>query len=146
MINYIRHDNEFYGIVKLVSGEEVMGSMIATNEDNCTMVYVSDPLCPTLTQIERDGELGMAAGFVKWMMWSDESFFIINEADIMTIAPMSREAMIMYKMWVRKEYGSIEDDEFEIGINKNMGLVGKVAEARKRLERIFKTQSYDPNA
>ena len=39
------------------------------------------------------------------MMWSDESFFIINEADIMTIAPMSREAMIMYKMWVRKEYG-----------------------------------------
>ena len=25
MINYIRHDNEFYGIVKLVSGEEVMG-------------------------------------------------------------------------------------------------------------------------
>jgi len=27
-----------------------------------------------------------------------------------------------------------------------MGLVGKVAEARKRLERIFKTQSYDPNA
>ena len=43
MINYIRHDNEFYGIVKLVSGEEVMGSMIATNEDNCTMVYVSDP-------------------------------------------------------------------------------------------------------
>ena len=41
MINYIRHDNEFYGIVKLVSGEEVMGSMIATNEDNCTIVYVS---------------------------------------------------------------------------------------------------------
>ena len=66
-------------------------------------------------------------------------------ADIMTIAPMSREAMIMYKMWVRKEYGSIEDDEFEIGMNKNMGLVGKVAEARKRLERIFKTESYDPN-
>ena len=45
MINYIRHDNEFYGIVKLVSGEEVMGSMIATNEDNCTMVYVCLTLC-----------------------------------------------------------------------------------------------------
>lgn len=28
MINYIRHDNEFFGVVKLVTGEEVIGTMI----------------------------------------------------------------------------------------------------------------------
>jgi hypothetical protein len=147
MINYIQHDAEFYGIIKLVSGEEILGTMIGTEEDGQTIIFVSNPAAPNHHTVHKEtGEVGVAVGLIKWMMWSDESFFIINEADIMTIAPMSREAMIMYKMWVRKEYGSIEDDEFEIGINKNMGLVGKVAEARKRLERIFKTQSYDPNA
>ena len=134
MINYIRHDNEFYGVVKLVSGEEVMGTMIATNEDNCTMVYVSDPLCPTLTPIEKDGQMGIAAGFTKWMMWSDEEFYIIQEPDIVTIAPMSTEAIMMYKMWWRKE--GREDGDLDPGVpmNENMGLVGKVSEMRKRLE------------
>jgi len=135
MINYIRHDNEFYGIVKLVSGEEVMGSMIATNEDNCTMVYVSDPLTPTLTPIEKDGEMGIAAGFTKWMMWSDEEFYIIQEPDIVTIAPMSTEAIMMYKMWWRKESGKNgEDPDPGVPMNENMGLVGKVSEMRKKLE------------
>jgi len=139
MINYIRHDNEFYGIVKLVSGEEVMGSMIATNEDNCTMVYVSDPLTPTLTPIEKDGEMGIAAGFTKWMMWSDEEFYIIQEPDIVTIAPMSTEAIMMYKMWWRKESGKNgEDPDPGVPMNENMGLVGKVSEMRKKLEDQWK--------
>ena len=30
MINYIKHEQEFYGIIKLRSGETIMGSMIAT--------------------------------------------------------------------------------------------------------------------
>ena len=138
MINYIRHDNEFYGIVKLVSGEEVMGSMIATNEDNCTMVYVSDPLTPTLTPIEKDGEMGIAAGFTKWMMWSDEEFYIIQEPDIVTIAPMSTEAIMMYKMWWRKEGRGSEDPDPGVPMNENMGLVGKVSEMRKKLEAQWK--------
>ena len=139
MINYIRHDNEFYGIVKFVSGEEVMGSMIATNEDNCTMVYVSDPLSPTLTPIEKpDGEMGLAAGVTKWMLWSDEEFYIIQEPDIMTIAPMSTEAIMMYKMWWRKD-GKLEDDpDPGVPMNENMGLVGKVSEMRKKLEDQWK--------
>ena len=139
MINYIRHDNEFYGIVKLVSGEEVMGTMIATNEDNCTMVYVSDPLTPTLTPIEKDGEMGIAAGFTKWMMWSDEEFYIIQEPDIVTIAPMSTEAIMMYKMWWRKA-GSRDgvDPDPGVPMNENMGLVGKVSEMRKKLEAQWK--------
>ena len=138
MINYIRHDNEFYGIVKLVSGEEVMGSMIATIEDKCTMIYVSDPLTPTLTPIEKDGEMGIAAGFTKWMMWSDEEVYIIQEPDIVTIAPMSTEAIMMYKMWWRKAGNGGEDKDPGVPMNENMGLVGKVSEMRKKLEAQWK--------
>lgn len=133
MINYIRHENEFYGTAKLVSGEEVMGSMIATAEDDVTMLYISDPVTPHIQPVEKNGEVGMAAGFMKWMMWSDEEFYIVQEPDIVTIAPMSVEAIMMYKMWWRKERGD-EDEDPGVPINENMGLVGKVSEMRKKLE------------
>lgn len=131
-INYIRHDHEFYGVVKLVSGEEVMGSIIATEEDGATMLFVSDPATPTMTPVEKDGSIAMAVGLSKWMMWSDEDFYIIQEPDVVTVAPMSMEAVMMYKLWLRKE--SNETEEFETPINENMGLVGKVSEVRKKLE------------
>ena len=40
MINYIQHDAEFYGIIKLVSGEEILGTMIGTEEDGQTIIFV----------------------------------------------------------------------------------------------------------
>ena len=33
MINYARHDEEFYGVFKLLHGEEVLGKAVLT-EDN----------------------------------------------------------------------------------------------------------------
>ena len=41
MINYIQHDAEFYGIIKLVSGEEILGTMIGAGEDGQTIIFVS---------------------------------------------------------------------------------------------------------
>ena len=71
----------------------------------------------------------MAVGLLKWMMFSDEEFYMVNEDDVVTVAPMSMESVLMYKMWVRKEKGG-NKQEVEIAINKNMGLVGKVSTFR----------------
>ena len=40
-VNYIRHEQEFYGVMKLKSGETVLGSMIATEEDSAPGKTVS---------------------------------------------------------------------------------------------------------
>ena len=32
-VNYIIHDQEFFGVIKLKTGETILGSMIATEED-----------------------------------------------------------------------------------------------------------------
>ena len=84
--------------------------------------------------------MGMAVGFIKWMMWSSEDFYIIEEKDILTVAPMSMESILMYKMWLRKECGGEKNDN-AVDVNKNMGLVGKVSDARKKLEDIWKMSS-----
>lgn len=138
-INYIRHDHEFYGVVKLVSGEEIMGNIIATEEEGDTILFINDPATPTMTPVEKDGNIAMAVGLSKWMMWSDEDFYIVQEPDIVTIAPMSMEAVMMYKLWLRKENGDTED--FETPMNENMGLKGKVSDARKKLEDQWRKNS-----
>jgi len=105
MINYIRHDHEFYGVAKLSSGDEVMGVMIATKQDGQTLIFVEEPATPREAPVRKGDEVGLAIGLVKWMMWSDEKFFILQEADIISIAPMSFPAQSMYKLWLRKEQG-----------------------------------------
>ena len=145
MINYIRHEQEFFGVIKLKSGETILGSMIATNEESTpdkTVFYIQDPASPHNHQIERDGQAGMAVGLLKWMMFSDEEFYMVGEEDVMTVAPMSMESVLMYKMWVRKEKGG-NNSEVEIEINKNMGLVGKVSNFRGQLEDFWKRTNID---
>ena len=46
----------------------------------------------------------------------------------------------MYKLWKRKELGLDDDKHWEVDINKNMGLVGKVSEMRKKLEDLWKKE------
>ena len=140
MINYIRHDHEFHGVAKLSSGEEVMGVMMAMKQDGQTLIFVQDPATPKEAPMKRGDEVGLAIGLVKWMMWSDEEFFILQEGDIISIAPMSFAATAMYKLWLRKEQGIDDDKNRQVDVNKNMGLVGKVSEMRKKLEDQWRNQ------
>ena len=140
MINYIRHDHEFHGVAKLSSGEEVMGVMMAMKQDGQTLIFVQDPATPKEAPMKRGDEVGLAIGLVKWMMWSDEEFFILQEGDIISIAPMSFSATAMYKLWLRKEQGIDDDANWQVDVNKNMGLVGKVSEMRKKLEDQWRNQ------
>ena len=139
-INYIVHDQEFFGVMKLKSGETLLGSMIATEEDSCpgkTTFYVQDPAQPQNHEVNKDGQLGIAVGLIKWMMFADEEFYMVTEDNIVTVAPMAMDAVLMYKMWVRKEKGT-NKNEVEIKMNKNMGLVGKLTDARAKLEDFWK--------
>ena len=140
MINYIRHDHEFHGVAKLSSGEEVMGVMMAMKQDGQTLIFVQDPATPKEAPMKRGDEVGLAIGLVKWMMWSDEEFFILQEGDIISIAPMSFAATSMYKLWLRIEQGVDDDKNWQVDVNKNMGIVGKVSEMRKKLEDQWRNQ------
>ena len=139
-IQYIRHEQEFYGVIKLKTGDTLLGSMIATQEDDNpdkTVFYIQEPATPNMHQVEKDGNIGMAVGLLKWMMFSDEDFYMVNEDDVVTVAPMSMDSILMYKMWVRKECKTSKTD-VEVKMNPNMGLVGKVSDFRSKLEDFWK--------
>lgn len=138
MINYIQHEQEFYGVVKLVSGDEVLGPMIATDDKGDTLIFVSNPAKPHATPVAEGKHQGLAIGFTKWMMFSEEDFYLIREPDIICVAPMSDDSIAMYRMWLRREFGS--NDDYTAPMNETMGLIGKVDDFRKKLEKQWRNK------
>jgi Sm_like domain len=142
MINYIRHDEEFYFIAKLVSGESIIGKGFAIEQDGKTQIYCSDPL--EIQVISRSSGSSTVKGVAmnNWMEFSDEEFFILEEKDIMTIAGLSQEMIHMYELFVRKKSAKeTVEDEIEnkrVDVDTNMGLKGKVNDLRKKLEQLYK--------
>ena len=46
MLNYVRHDEEFHCSIKLMNGDEIVGRVIVTadEETNQDVVYIEEPL------------------------------------------------------------------------------------------------------
>lgn len=138
MINYARHDEEFYGVFKLVNGEEVLGKAVLTEDNGETLVFIQDPVCTQIVTKElEDGRTVRGVGFAKWMQFSDEEFFIIHEKDILSVTSMSKEVSFLYESFI------IGDDETKnktkIDLQPEMGYLGKIDEARKLFERMYKS-------
>ena len=142
MINYIRHDEEFHFIAKLVSGEEIVGKGFAVEEEGLTQLFITDPVEIQIVTRNNKGSSVKGVSMDKWMQFSDEDFFIISEKDIISIGGLSEEMTYMYELFIKKTSSdqTIEDaiKEKEVDLDKQMGYVSSVEEARKKLEKIFK--------
>lgn len=137
MINYARHDEEFYGVFKLLNGEEVLGKAVLTEDNGETLVFIQDPVCTQVVHKELDeGKLVRGVGFSKWMQFSNEDFFILREKDILTVTSMSKEVSYLYEAFILSE-----DDEksSKKDLEPEMGYLGKINEARKLLEKIYRS-------
>ena len=145
MINYAKHDEEFYGVFKLVSGDEVLGKAILTNDEQETLVFISDPVCVQIvTKESEDGKVHRGMGFCKWMQLSDEDFYIFREKDIITVSSMSKEVIFMYEAYISDEDPNSGKDSLKADPDQAIGYVGKIDDARKLFEKIFKSKPSNP--
>jgi hypothetical protein len=139
MISYARHDEEFYGIFKLLNGEEVLGKAVLTEDEGSTLVFIQDPVCTQIvTKESDDGRTVRGVGFAKWMQFSDEDFFIIREKDILTVTSMSKEVTFLYEAFLLGD-NLDKKDTTKIDPEPEMGYLGKINEARNLFERIYKS-------
>ena len=148
MINYAKHDEDFYGVIKLATGEEILARAVITEDNGESLVFITSPvLIQNVMKELPDGKVMKAMGFAKWMQMSDEEFFILREKDIIAIASMSKEVIFMYESFIGDE--EFDPDSFEsqelkesnlhIKPDTKMGYLGKVEAARKLFERIYKS-------
>ena len=82
-------------------------------------------------------------GFHKWMQLSDEEFFIIREKDIIAVASMSKEIVLMYETYLANEMDETHEAKQErlkrkkSSIQNAKGYLGKIDEARAQFEKLF---------
>ena len=142
MISYAKHEEEFYGVFKLVSGEEVLGKAVLTEDSGETLCFVQNPVCTLVVNKEtEDGRQVRGVGFAKWMQFSDEDFYIIREKDVLTVSSMNKEVTFMYEAFVQSENKGKppKKDHSKIDPEPQMGYLGKIDEARNLFEKLFKT-------
>ena len=148
MINYARHDEEFYAVIKLSNGEEVLGQAVLTEDEGETLVFISQPVqIQTITKELPDGKIVKGMGFAEWMQLSDEDFFILREKDIIAIAAMSKEVRYMYESYLDDDEDisdsvkqkKLKDSKLHVNPDTKMGYLGKIDEARKLFEKIYKS-------
>ena len=142
MISYAKHEEEFYGVFKLVSGEEVLGKAVLTEDSGETLCFVQNPVSTVVVNNKDDnGRNIRGVGFAKWMQFSDEDFYILREKDVLTVSSMSKEITFMYEAFIQSEnQGRPKKDKLKIDPQPNMGYLGKIDEARSLFEKIYKIE------
>ena len=138
MLNFIKHEEEFFGIFKLVNGEEVLAKAVLTKDHNESIVFLQDPLCvEIITNPISETKIARGMGFIKWQQLSDEDFYVIREKDILTISAMSKECIFMYESYLKGETTDSRNEKMEQEPSKHLGYLGSIDQARRLFEKIY---------
>ena len=126
-------EEDFYATVKLKTGEEIFCKVAASEEDDRTLLIVSNPIIVS----EIKGRTGVVGYKLEpWLKTTTEDMFILNIEDILTMSESSDIEMIMlYQNYIRQS----TKDGRESKINRRMGYLANVNDAKEILEKIFKS-------
>ena len=126
-------EDDFFATLKLKSGEEIFARVAATEEEDRTLLLVSNPVVVN----EIKSRMGVVGYKVEpWLKTTTEDMFILNISDVLTMSESSDiEMIMMYQDYVRS---SNSDDDNNTQLNRRMGRIGNVRDAKEVLEKIFK--------
>ena len=131
-------EEEFYSIIKLTSGEEILSLVSIDDNDGDPLVILQNPI--TIKIIETHH--GVHIKVKSWIEMSTDDIFIIKQDKIITMTETKDDRLIdIYNSYIE------DDDSFEIRKpsnkygktkpSKKMGYLSSVEDARKKLEDIF---------
>ena len=129
-------EDDFYCTIKLKhSGEEIFAKVAASEEEDRTMLIVSNPVC-----IEEVKMRGKTCGykFEPWLKTTREDMFILKMDDVLTMSESDDiDLIVYYQDFVRRGQKGNRTRP-----NRQMGYISSVHEAKEVLEKIFKLDSY----
>lgn len=127
-------EEDFYATVKLKSGEEIFAKVAPSEEDNRTLLIISNPI--VISEVKnRMGMYGYK--FEPWLKTTTEDMFIINLSDVLTLSESFDIEMIsLYQSYIRQ---LDKNNSNQSKISKEMGYLANVNDAKELLEKIFKS-------
>jgi hypothetical protein len=126
-------EDDFYCTLKLKTGEEIFAKVAASEEEDRTILIISNPIIVN----EIKTRMGVAGYKIEpWLKTTKEDMFIINLDDVLTLSESSDVEMIMmYQSYVRH---STKDKNNESKLNRRMGYLANVNDAKEILEKLYK--------
>ena len=121
-------ENEFYASIKLVSGEEVFAIVSPTEEDDRTLLMLENPVIIEPMVSKNNGIVGYKVK--PWMMIPDDDIYIIDMNKVINMTEIDNEQII-------RVYEKYNRNSSQVSLDKNMGFISKVDEARKVLEKLY---------
>ena len=129
-------EDDFYATIKLKSGEEVFARVAASEEEDRTMLIVHTPV--TVIEIKNKGGL-VGYKVEPWLKTTRDDMFLIDMNNVITLSESSdMEMIVMYQHFLRD---SQRETQHQHKLNRRMGYISNVKDAKENLEKIFKLDS-----
>jgi len=128
---------EFYSVIKLVTGEEIFSLVCIDENDGDPVLIMQNPVTMKMTKTSR----GTMLKVKPWMEMSDDDFFIVKLDRIITMTEVKDENMIeFYNSYLEEDSTDDISDpsSHQTKITNKMGYVSTVEEAREMLENLYR--------
>ena len=129
-------EDDFYATIKLKSGEEVFARVAASEEEDRTMLIIHTPV--VFSEIKNKGGL-VGYKVEPWLKTTREDMFIVNMDNVITLSESNdMEMIIMYQHFLKDAQREMQHQH---KLNRRMGYISNVNDAKYNLEKIFKLDS-----
>jgi len=126
-------EDEFYGVIKLITGEEIFAMISIDENDGDPIILLQNPVIMKVYQ----NPTGQYVKVRPWLELPNEDMFLIKYDKIITMTEVSDKQMIdFYQKYLNDDELDIEFDG-RVKLNTRLGLVSTVEEDRKNLEKIY---------
>ena len=130
---------EFYSVIKLISGEEIFALVSIDNNQDEPIIILQNPLVMKMMSSPRGSYIKVN----RWIELSSEDIFMMRLDRILTMSESKDAKLIaIYDNFVEEDQAEITIDTYdgsgEVEITDTMGYISSVEDARKKFEELFK--------
>ena len=130
------NNEEFYGVLKLVSGEELFAKVSPCEEEYRTILILESPV--TFETIPMKNKAHGAVRIVPWVKMCNETSFVVNMDKVITVTEVKDEEVIkLYERYLNDINGETKEQD----LNRDLGFLPSIPEARVILEKLYKKKN-----
>ena len=126
---------EFHGVIKLVTGEEIFALIsVEENDHGNPIVLVQTPVTMKVLSHAH----GQYVKVKPWLELADEDMYVIAYDRIITMSQVKDKQLIEFYTRYLEEDGVDFEIDGKVKINEQMGYISTVEKSRKLLEELYK--------
>ena len=126
-------EDEFHGVIKLVTGEEVFALVSVDQNNGDPIVMLQNPVIMEI----KSNHIGQYVKIKPWLMIPTDDLYILQFDKIITMTEIKDEQMIeFYRRYMEKDDIDLIVDG-KVNPSDKMGFISTVDDARKFLESLY---------